>query len=391
MIEISRLYCDTRGSADHLRYHKGHAVRHGPPAGGERRPVVVWNCTDRCNLDCRHCYASASDRCGEEMLGRDEEVAMLKDLAGYGVPVVLFSGGEPLLHPRIFDHIERATQLGMRAVLSTNGTLIDEKIAVKLARAGVCYVGVSIDGLAGTNDLFRGSEGAFSRAIGGIRCCREAGIKVGLRFTITKQNADEVPAIFDFIRNENILRVCFYHLVYAGRGASLVEGDLDLQATRKMMDTIIDQTDAMKKDGIDCRVLTVDNLADGPYVYLRMRREKNPRAEEVLDLLRRSGGSGTGERIGCISWDGRVHPDQFWRHEVLGNIRRRPFSEIWSDLSNPLLKALRNKKSHLKGRCASCRFLDICGGNNRNRAEAACGDLWKPDPACYLTDEEIGL
>lgn len=383
MIEISRLYCGTKGSADHLRYPKGD--------GGKRRPVVVWNCTVRCNLSCRHCYARASDNRPDNMLGSEEANAMLEDLAAFGVPVLLFSGGEPLLHPRIFEHIERATGLGMRTVLSTNGTLIDEETARKLAGTGLSYAGVSIDGLAAANDLFRGSDGAFSRAVEGIRNCRKEGVKTGLRFTITGQNADEASGIFDLIRAEGIPRVCFYHLVYAGRGASLIGDDLNHRSTRKMVDTIIDQTAWMNKDGIDCSVLTVDNHADGPYLYLRLQREGDPRAEEVLDLLRRSGGAGTGDRIGCISWDGRVHPDQFWRHVTLGSIRRRPFSEIWSDPSEQLLAALRNKKAHLKGRCASCRFLEVCGGNNRNRAEAVSGDLWAPDPACYLTDEEVGV
>ncbi len=350
---------------------------------------MVWNCTETCNLRCRHCYAGAAPRGAESELNRREAAAMLEDLAAFKVPVVLFSGGEPLLHSAIFEHIERTTSLGMRAVLSSNGTLIDDGAAQKLARAGVSYVGVSIDGLRETNDLFRGCEGAFSRAVTGIRNCRKAGIKVGLRFTITRQNAGEIPSIFRFVRNEAIPRICFYHLVYAGRGTSLMDDDLDHHAARKVMDTIIDHTAALKKDGIDCRVLTVDNHADGPYIYLRMLREKNPRAAEALDLLRRNGGNGTGDRIGCVSWDGRVHPDQFWRHVTLDNIRRRPFSEIWSDRSHPLLAALNNRKAHLNGRCASCRFLDVCGGGNRNRAETATGDLWGPDPACYLSDEEV--
>jgi radical SAM protein with 4Fe4S-binding SPASM domain len=136
-------------------------------------------------------------------------------------------------------------------------------------------------------------------------------------------------------------------------------------------------------------VLTVDNHADGPYLYLRMLRENRSRAPEVLELLRMNRGNSSGVGIGCVSWDGSVHADQFWRHRSFGSVRERPFSEIWTDTTDPVMAALKEKKNHVKGRCARCRWLDVCAGNFRVRAEAATGDLWAPDPACYLTDEEI--
>jgi radical SAM protein with 4Fe4S-binding SPASM domain len=141
--------------------------------------------------------------------------------------------------------------------------------------------------------------------------------------------------------------------------------------------------------GLPKEILTVDNHADGPYLYLRMLREGSPRSDDVARLLRMNKGNSSGLGIGCVSWDGAVHPDQFWRHEVLGNVRERKFSQIWNDLSNPLLAKLKDKGQYVKGRCASCQFLDVCGGNFRVRAQAATGDLWAPDPACYLTDDEI--
>jgi radical SAM protein with 4Fe4S-binding SPASM domain len=102
-------------------------------------------------------------------------------------------------------------------------------------------------------------------------------------------------------------------------------------------------------------------------------------------------GNNSGRGIGCVSWDGEVHADQFWRHYSFGNVRKRPFSDIWTDLSDPLMSRLKDKKRHVTGRCAACRWLDVCAGNFRVRAEALTGNLWAPDPACYLTDEEIGL
>jgi radical SAM protein with 4Fe4S-binding SPASM domain len=279
----------------------------------------------------------------------------------------------------------------MRAVISTNGTLISPDMARKLKRIGLSYVGVSLDGMEETNDRFRGVKGAFQAGLRGIRYCQEAGIKVGLRFTINRRNAQDIPGIFDLLEKENIPRVCFYHLVYAGRGSELVKEDLDPGETRKVVDLIIDRTQNLHGQKKAIEVLTVDNHSDGPYLYLRMTREGSSRSEEVMELLRMNGGNSSGVGIGCVSWDGSVHADQFWRHYSFGNVRNRPFSQIWTDLSNPLMARLKEKKKHVKGRCASCRFLGVCAGNFRVRAEAITGDLWAPDPACYLTDQEIGI
>jgi radical SAM protein with 4Fe4S-binding SPASM domain len=250
-------------------------------------------------------------------------------------------------------------------------------------------VGVSLDGMEKINDRFRGKRGAFRYALAGIKNCMETGLKVGLRFTINRMNAAEILHIFDLLEDYNIPRVCFYHLVYSGRGSSLVDHDLDHEETRRAVDLIIDRTRDLHDRGIPKEVLTVDNHADGPYLYLRMTRENNPRAEMVLQLLKMNEGNSSGRGIGCISWDGSVHADQFWRHYSFGSVLERPFSEIWQDISNPLMQKLKQKKKFVKGRCARCRWLDVCAGNFRVRSEAVTGDLWAPDPACYLTDEEI--
>ncbi len=393
MIGISKLYCGTVEPGDVLRYGRrsDRLPAHLLQFAEDKRPVVVWNCTRRCNLRCVHCYSQSEDRTYGGELTTDEARRFIDDLAAFGAPVLLFSGGEPLLRPDLFDLLRHAAAAGLRTVLSTNGTLIDEATAERLREVGLGYVGVSLDGLGEANDRFRGVPGAFEKALAGIRRCLEAGVKVGLRFTITRRNAGEVPGIFRLVGAERIPRVCFYHLVYAGRGTALMQEDLDHAETRRLVDTIIDSTAALHAEGHGPEVLTVDNHADGPYLYLRMRREGHPRAERALELLKMNRGNQSGHGIGCVSWDGTVHPDQFWRHARLGNVRERPFSEIWTDLSHPLLARLKDKRPYLKGRCAACRWLDICGGNFRVRAEAATGDLWAPDPACYLTDEEIGL
>ncbi len=391
MIGISKLYCGTVEPSDALRYgrHSGRLPSHLLQFSSDKKPVVVWNVTRRCNLKCIHCYAHARDQEFRDELSTREGKALLDDLSRFGCPVVLFSGGEPLMRPDLLELAAYAVNKGMRAVISTNGTLITPPVAQQLKNIGLSYVGISLDGLNEVNDRFRGVKGAFEKALQGIAACREADIKVGLRFTMNRFNQEEIPAIFDLLEERDIPRVCFYHLVYAGRGSQLVQDDLSHEETRKAVDLIVDRTADLHRRGKPKEVLTVDNHADGPYLYLRLLKEGSPRAAEVLQLLKMNEGNNSGRGFGCVSWDGSVHADQFWRHLSFGNVRERPFSEIWTDLSNPIMRKLKEKKLHVKGRCAGCRWLDICGGNFRVRAEAVSGDLWAPDPACYLTDEEI--
>jgi Fe-coproporphyrin III synthase len=391
MIGISKLYCGTVEPSDALRYgrHSGQLPSHLLQFSKDKKPVVVWNMTRRCNLKCVHCYAQAKNQFFENELSTAEGKALIDDLAAFGSPVMLFSGGEPLMHPDLPELAEYAVKKGMRAVISTNGTLITPEMARTLKAIGLSYVGISIDGMEEIHDRFRAVKGAFADAMEGIRNTQAAGIKVGLRFTINRFNVGEIPRVFDLLEEMEIPRVCFYHLVYAGRGSKLVKDDLSHEETRKAVDLIIDRTRDLHDRGKPKEVLTVDNHADGPYLYLRMKERDPERAKEVLELLRMNEGNNSGRGIGCVSWDGEVHPDQFWRHESFGNVRQRPFSEIWTDLSNPMMRRLKDKKQYVTGRCAACRWLDICGGNFRVRAEAVHGDIWAPDPACYLTDEEI--
>ncbi len=394
MIGISKLYCGTVEASDPLRYGRRSKdlPSHLLQFSTDKKPVVVWNVGRRCNLRCAHCYSRSADVAYTGELSHEEGERLLEDLAAFGAPVVLFSGGEPLLRPDLFDLIAFAVKQKMRAVVSTNGTLITTDTAARLRDAGLSYVGISLDGLEPTNDRFRGVPGAFRQAMDGVHNCLDAGVKVGLRFTITRQNVHDVGGIFDLVEREGVPRICFYHLVYAGRGSGLLlDSRLSYEETRATVDLIIDRTKALHDKGKPVEVLTVDNHADGPYLYLRLLRENPQRARDVLRLLRMNGGNSSGLGIGCVSWDGTVHPDQFWRHAFLGNVRERPFSAIWSDTSNELLAKLRNRKQCLKGRCAVCRWLDVCNGNFRVRAEAVTGDVWARDPDCYLTDKEIGL
>lgn len=393
MIGVSKLYCGTVEPSDVLRYgrHTRELPSHLLQFSSDKKPVVVWNTTRACNLHCVHCYASAVNQSQEKELTTEQGYTLIEDMAAYGVPVILFSGGEPLLRADLMELVRFASDRDIRAVLSTNGTLIDEQTAMQLRDAGIAYVGISLDGLEKVNDRFRGVKGSFEAALNGIENCKTAGLKVGLRFTMNKVNVDQVPGIFDLVEELDIERVCFYHLVYSGRGSNLKDQDLSHDDTRRLVDYIIDRTKDMHDRGLKKEILTVDNHADGTFLYLKMLKEENPRATEVLELLKMNGGNSSGEGFACVSWDGMVYADQFWRERSFGNVLSRPFSEIWSNNTDPLLSQLREKKKHVTGRCARCQWLDICGGNFRARAEAVTGDIWGEDPACYLTDDEIGL
>ena len=393
MIGISKLYCGTVEPSDALRYGRRAAdlPSHLLQFSEDKKPIVVWNCTRSCNLRCVHCY-SHSQACNYEgEMTTDEGMRLIDSLAEFGAPVILFSGGEPLLRPDLTSLIRHATSRGLRAVISTNGTLISAEKARELKDLNLSYVGVSLDGTEPVNDKFRGIPGAFARAMAGIRACREAGLKVGLRFTINRRNVGEIPAIFQILVDEDIPRACFYHLVYAGRGSALIEEALDLPRAREAVEQIINMTADLHRRGMPKEILTVDNHCDGVYLYLRLLRENPERAKQVLELLQYNGGNSSGVGIACVSWDGAVHPDQFWRHLTLGNVRERKFGDIWTDKDNALLMMIKEKKRHVTGRCGACKWLDICGGNFRVRAEAMTGDLWAPDPACYLSGEEIGI
>ncbi len=392
MIGISKLYLGQVEPSDALRYGRRSSVlpSHLLQFSADKKPVVVWNITARCNLTCSHCYAAVGQAGSVSELDTREAMAVLDDLAAFQCPVVLFSGGEPLMRPDLPELIAHAVGRGLRAVVSSNGTLLDGPMARRLKDAGTTYVGISVDGRPEVHDRFRGMKGAFSRTLDGIHACQSVGLKVGLRHTITADTAGDIPAIFDLLEAESIPRVCFYHLVPTGRGADLQACDLGHDDTRRIVDLIIDRTADLARRGLQKEVLTVDNHSDGPYLYLRLVREGNlERAQRVLELLRMNGGNSSGQGISSIGWDGSVYPDQFWRTQCLGTIRERSFSAIWSDSSIELLGELRNKKKHVTGRCRACRFLDVCGGNFRARAEAATGSRWGVDPACYLSDEEI--
>ncbi|OEF99281.1 putative heme d1 biosynthesis radical SAM protein NirJ1 [Vulcanibacillus modesticaldus] len=390
MIGISKLLTNSENYGDKLRYSK-HSIGRINGTHLNHGPVVVWNVTRTCNLNCIHCYANSEPKKYEDELTTEEARNMIDQLADFNVPVLLLSGGEPLIRADILDLAEYAISKGIRVTFSTNGTLIDKTLAKKIKEIGVGYVGVSFDGIREKHDAFRRHEGAFDKALEGVRNLLEVGQRVGLRFTINKHNYLQLDDIFDFIEKENIPRACFYHLVYSGRGSEMMKQDLTHEETRSALDIIIARTLDFHQRGLDKEILTVDNHADAVYLYLKMKEQNEEHADFILEMLQRNGGNRTGIAIANIDHRGYVHPDQFTQNHTFGNVRDQHFGDIWTNSDHPILRGLKNRKPLLKGRCSKCKWLDVCNGNFRTRAEAVTGDFWESDPACYLTDAEIGL
>ncbi len=355
-----------------------------------KRPVVIWNITRRCNLHCLHCYSASKDQEYSGELTTEEGATLINSLASYGVPVIIFSGGDPLLRLDLFDLAQQARDRGIHCALSTNGTLIDRTVAKKLREAGFSYVGVSLDGIGEGHDRFRGMQGAFERALTGLRRCRDEGIRAGVRTVLCRRTLLNLPAIFNLVEVERVERLYLSHLVYSGRGARLVQEDLPLEAKREMVDYIFDRAVDFHRRDLKVEIATGNNDADGVYLYLKLKREQPEKARVIYRLLKRRGGNSSGTSLANIDSFGHVHADPFWSDYSFGNVRERSFGTIWEDTSNPVMRGLRDRKGVLKGRCARCSFLEICGGSSRVRAKAITGSIWGSDPACYLNDEELG-
>ncbi|MCG3109945.1 Coenzyme PQQ synthesis protein E [Metallosphaera sp. J1] len=358
MISISRLVSDRKEEADRIRYS---GLKDRYPS------VLVFNVTRNCNLRCLHCYSGSGTQLFQD-LPLSTWINAVKQASEMGVKHILLSGGEPLARRDLHVIAREAWERGIRVELSTNGTMLTRERLEEL-KPYVDYVGVSLDGPEPIHDKFRGVEGAFSKALKGIRTAKEMGLKTGLRFTITRDNYSYIDFVFEVMRKEGINRVCFYHLAYAGRADRKL--DIDNSTRLRVIAKIVDYA----RTG-EWEVLTADNPVDGILVYRLTGKDR------VLELLRRNGGNKSGERIADVNPEGVVYPDQFTPVRIgeITDLRR-----IW-DEPHPVVKKLRERKSLVK--CASCRFFDVCNGGLRGRALAVTGDMWEKDPSCYLDEIE---
>ncbi|MBP7523054.1 MAG: heme d1 biosynthesis radical SAM protein NirJ [Leptothrix sp. (in: Bacteria)] len=354
-------------------------------------PVVIWNLIRRCNLTCKHCYALSADHEYSGELSTTEVFGVMDDLKAARVPVLILSGGEPLLRPDLFDIADRAKAMGFYVGLSTNGTLIDAPMADRVARARFNYVGISLDGIGAVHDRFRRLEGAFDRSLAAVRHLHERGVKVGLRYTMTDLNAGELPALLQLMHDEGAEKFYFSHLNYAGRGNIHRGRDAHFIATRQAMDLLFDTAWRDAQAGSEREYVTGNNDSDGVYL-LQWVQQRFPRwVDDLRGHLQAWGGNSSGVNVANIDNLGIVHPDTMWWHHPLGSVRERAFGDIWADTSDPLMAGLKQKPRAVGGRCAQCQHFAICGGNTRVRAQQVTGNPWAEDPGCYLDDAEIGL
>lgn len=357
---------------------------------GPVKPVVIWNLTRRCNLRCRHCYTTSADTHFPGELSHEQAMGVLEDLKGYGIPALILSGGEPLSRFDFFELATRARELNFRHLsLSTNGTLINAENADRIADLGFDYVGVSLDGLGAMNDWFRGLDGAFEAALTGVRALLVRGVKIGLRFTITKDNAEQLPAMMDLCDREGVDKFYLSHLVYAGRGDKNRGEDTAHKRTRAALEELIDRAWVAVAEDQPLEIVTGNNDADAVYFLRWVEKNFPDKAAHVRAHLEAWGGNSSGLGVANIDPQGRVHPDTYWSDYTVGSVKEQPFSALWTG-TDPMLATLRTRPRPLKGRCGACAYQSVCGGNTRIRALQVSGDPWAEDPACYLSAQEIG-
>ena len=381
-----------RGTVSGVMKHR-HKPQGDVPSGflafaGMYRPVVFWNLTDRCNLSCTHCYSkSGPGRTTEGELTTAESFGVLDDLADMGVPLILFTGGEPLMRGDLWELAKHAGSLGLKMALSTNGTLITPDIARRIKESGIEYAGISLDGAkAITHDRFRNSPGAFEQTIKAFASCKEAGLRCGVRVTLTKENCRELEALVDLAVSLGASRFCLYWLVPTGRGSDSYDR---LQLDR---DEVIEALSLLYRksketDPASMEFLTVDAPQDCIHLLASMEKDGSEDLADARELLESlKGGCSAGTRVANIDTRGNVYPCQFARSPefLVGNIRDRPFSELWSDSSNHVLDRFREKQARFGGRCGDCTYRDLCGGGCRVRAHAVEGDFMAEDPFCFI-------
>jgi radical SAM protein with 4Fe4S-binding SPASM domain len=374
VINVSRLYYDIENPSDNLRYQ----------TDNDSGPVIVYNCTNKCNQNCLHCY-SKTEFSNDNELDTTQVKGLLKQLAEIKCTAVLFSGGEPLERKDLFELLDFSRRLGLRTVLSTNGNLIDSKVAKKLADVGVSYVGISIDGTEETHDGFRGIKGSFTAAVNAVKFCKNIGLKVGLRFTMTNMNFNQIKDIFSLAAQLNVKRICFYHLFSAGNAA---RNNLKCtnQQIRQVLNGICDCAQSFAAKGV-AEVLTVGNHADGPFILNRLKQENSPLYRKSFELLQKFGGNKIGTKLFAIDPAGNVHPDQFWQNFSLGNVVETKLKDIFKNSFD----IFKDKTLFAPDRCKKCRWLQICGTNMRFTGNDFSRPNWILEPKCYLSDKEISL
>ena len=337
--------------------------------------LVAWEITRRCNLSCAHCRAGSLDVEYSGELSTEECFRLIDQIAEIGKPILILTGGEPLCRPDVFDIGRHAAERGLRVVLGTNGTLLDDDVARKLKQVPMSRVGVSIDFPdAGMQDDFRGRAGAFDEAVAGIKQAQRAGIDIQMNSTITKKNAALIGELLDLALELGAVAFHPFMLVPTGRGRELVDVMLSPEEHERILSWIYD-----KQVELGGRIQL--KPTDAPhYMRIAMQRRKGrqqPSGERhhPLDSFTRGCLAGTG--FCFISHVGRVQGCGYLDVEA-GNVREQGFASIWSD--SAVFRQLRDL-SNLKGKCGACEYRRECGGC-RARAYEATGDYLDAEPYC---------
>ncbi len=365
---------------------KGHYGKGHPSTfTSELKPVVFWNITYACNLHCEHCYIDAGPTPRPEELSTEELLRVADEIVELGLPLVILSGGEPLVRKDFWALAERlAGREKPKLSLSTNGTLITREAARRLRDLGFSYIGVSLDSLVpAMHDKFRGVTGAFYMSVGGIDNAVSEGLDVGIRTTVTRWNYREAPDMVDFAYEHGASRVSYYILDSIGR-ARAIRHDLPThEQLKEFVGTLIEK--AKEYAGkVEIELVRANFL--GIYVADRLSRTPDD-FQEYIKLISAQGDCG--RKSISIYPDGTVRPCQFIDQYVVGDLRRQRLREVLSYNNPELVKFIRLYENLSGPRCGSCPFRLVCGGGSRGRAEAATGDFWGDDPLCFIDAAEI--
>ena len=337
---------------------------------------IAWEITRRCNLKCVHCRSSSGlEAKGHPDFTLAEAKRVLDDIASYAKPVVVLSGGEPLLRPDVFEIAQYGTDLGLRMCLATNGTLVTQEICVKIKAAGIKMVSLSLDGAsAEVHDDFRCQPGAFAGTLNAAKLFKENGISFLINSSFTKRNQEEIPKIYHLAKELGATAWYMFMIVPTGRGEDIMDELIAPEDYEKLLVWHYE----MEKGEKD--ILVRPTCAPNYYrVVLQQAKEQGDDYERRTLQFSTGGSKGclAGQLISLIDVDGNVLPCSYFPMAA-GNIREKSFKEIWEH--SELFHDLRNFKAY-KGRCGSCEYVNVCGGC-RARAYAVTGDYMAEEPYC---------
>ena len=335
--------------------------------------LVAWELTKRCNLSCKHCRAEAKNGPIENELTTKEIKNIIDDIINFSHPIIILTGGEPLLRDDLFEIASYGTEKGLRMVLATNGTLLDEGLARQLKSVGIKRVSISLDGAsARSHDEFRGVDGAFELTLRGIDALRSAGLEFQINTTVTKSNLNEIKAIRDLAIKLGAVAYHIFLLVPMGRGSTLRDEVISAKEYEEVLTWLAEQ-----RGKVPMQV----KATCAPQYYRILRQKAKERGEEVtlesygLDAITRGCLAGIG--FCFISNTGKVQPCGYLDIEC-GDVKTEPLSYIWKN--SPIFINLRDKAKY-KGKCGRCEYWYVCGGC-RARAYALTGDYLKAEPLC---------